>query len=176
MIDFMVIGLPRSGTTWAANWLTTDTVFCAHDPLYAHHYTDWNKAIALHAYRNGFVKVGVSCTGIWRWPDWVNEQQCPKVILHRDFDEVQDSLTQLDLPRLDDSAQEQLEQCLGFHVPFEDLFDPHLAANIWAHLTDSEFNEFRHSALVDYMVQPKFGALEPDPAVTRRLYDELSSI
>jgi len=25
MINFMIVALPRSGTTWAANWLTTDT-------------------------------------------------------------------------------------------------------------------------------------------------------
>jgi len=172
----MVIGLPRSGTTWAANWLTTDAVFCAHDPLYAHHYEDWNKSIGLHAYRNGFVKAGVSCTGIWRWSDWVNEQDCPKVILHRDFDDVQDSLTELGLPRLDDDAPYQLAQCVGLHAPFEDLFDSTAAAAIWAHLTDSEFNEFRHSALIDYSMQPKFESLAPDLAVTRRLYDELSSI
>lgn len=28
MLDFMIIGLPRSGTTWAANLLTTDAVLC----------------------------------------------------------------------------------------------------------------------------------------------------
>ena len=29
----MVIGLPRSRTTWMANWLTTTDTLCLHDPL-----------------------------------------------------------------------------------------------------------------------------------------------
>lgn len=176
MLDFMVIGLPRSGTTWAANWLTTDTVYCAHDPLYHYHYDEWNTRVALEAYRNGYVHAGVSCTGIWRWPAWVNAQPCAKLILERDFGEVQDSLTTLDLPRLDDSAVEQLNSISGFRLPYECLFDPRCARLVWEHLTGGEFNEMRHKALCEYMVQPKFEALQPDPEVTRKLYDELGNM
>ena len=32
-LDFAVLALPRSGTTWLANLLTTDTTLCRHDPF-----------------------------------------------------------------------------------------------------------------------------------------------
>ena len=29
---FFITGIPRSRTAWAANWLTTDTTLCFHEP------------------------------------------------------------------------------------------------------------------------------------------------
>ena len=34
MLDFMVVGLPRSGTAWLANWFTTERAMCWHEPLW----------------------------------------------------------------------------------------------------------------------------------------------
>ena len=53
MIDFMVIGLPRTGTTWASNWLTTDSTQCYHDPLYHTHYEDWDEKFSARDRKSG---------------------------------------------------------------------------------------------------------------------------
>ena len=63
MMDFIVTGLPRSGTTWVANWLTTDTTLCIHDPLYKYHLEDLDNIETNK-------KLGISCTAIWRAPEF----------------------------------------------------------------------------------------------------------
>ena len=40
MIDFMVLALPRSGTAWVANLLTTDTSLCIHEAFMDHSIDD----------------------------------------------------------------------------------------------------------------------------------------
>lgn len=85
MIDFMVIGLPRSGTAWAANWLTTDTTFCLHDPLAKYHHTELDGLVSDK-------RLGVACTGLWTQPEWLNAHPAKKVILHRPLEEINRSL------------------------------------------------------------------------------------
>jgi hypothetical protein len=81
VIDFIVVGLPRSGTAWAANWLTTDTTHCIHDPIAKHHHTELDDL-------SSSKHLGVSCTGLWRFPDWLNKHPAKKVILRRDRAEI----------------------------------------------------------------------------------------
>ena len=170
MLDFMIIGLPRSGTTWAANWLTTDTLHCLHDPLYTTHYSDWDTKLVIPGRATG-----VSCTGIWRWTDWLNQHPAHKVLLHRDLGEIADSMRAIGLPTLDLEAGEQLLQSVeGYHVDYADLFDPDVAETIWTYLTGQPFNKERHRELVNIEMQPKFSGLSVGPEVTRRLLEELS--
>lgn len=170
MLDFMIIGLPRSGTTWAANWLTTDASHCYHDPLYTKHYSDWDTGLVLPGRQ-----VGVSCTGIWRWADWLNQHPAHKVLLHRDLGEIAKSMLDIGLPELDLEEGERLLRSIdGLHVEFTDLFDPAAAETIWTYLTGLPFNVERHAELTHIEMQPKFSGLSVGPEVTRRLMDELS--
>jgi len=171
MIDFMVIGLPRSGTTWAANWLTTDATHCVHDPLYTTHYKDWD---VLLPHRAPGRSVGVSCTGIWRWPEWLNGHPARKVILHRDVNEVRQSLADIGLPPIERTAAQQLGEIQGLHVPYTDLFDPSRAHVIWSYLTDRPFNIARHREISAIEMQPEFSGLSVGHEVTRRLMEEIS--
>lgn len=172
MLDFMVIGQPRSGTTWASNWFTTDLIHCVHDPLYTTHYTDWDKEFSFYDKISG-----VSCTGIWRWPDWVNEHRSKKLIIHRDLQEIEQSMRELGLPIHDlEDAEQKLLSIRGIHIQMEELFDPAEAHLIWSLMTDIQFNKERHKALVDIEMQPKFSGLKVSPDVTRRLIDELTKI
>lgn len=166
MISFMVIGAPRSGTTWAANWLTTDSVHCIHDPLYHTHYEDWDKLEC-------GVPLGVSCTGIWRWPDWVNSHPSKKVILHRDIGEVDESLVSIGLPAI---GSADLGSIQGLHVNYLDLFEERAALEIWEYLIGPGFNRLRHQELRLIEMQPHFLGLSVGPDVTRRLRKELSCI
>ena len=160
-MDFMVIALPRSGTTWAANWLS-----CAHDPLYTAHYTDWDR---LHA------GSGVSCTGIWRWPEWVNAHPARKVILHRDAREVGASLHRIAKAAALKSTD--LDAIDGLHVPWTDLFDTDRAEVIWETLRPGErFDSQRHAALTSIKMEPNFATLPVDHALQRRLWSELSQV
>ena len=175
MLDFMIIGLPRSGTTWAANLFCTDRTLCFHDPLYTTHYQDWDTELPKRA--PVIAEVGVSCTGIWRWPDWLNEHPARKVILHRDLGDIADSMREIGLPEMDlEAAEEQLSSIIGLHVPHSDLFDEAKAGDIWRHLVRrANFNPPRHNLLVDIEMQPKFSGLTVGKHVTRRLMIELAS-
>lgn len=170
MIDFMIIGLPRSATTWAANWLTTDTTHCYHDPLYTTHYEDWD-GLAIPD-----VWTGVSCTGIWRWPDWVNGHPSRKLILHRELGEVNHSLLEIGLPPLSVDCQDILDRVIGLHVPFSDVFDPEKARDLWEYLSPTPFNPARHRELVKVEMQPQFSSLSVGEEVTRRLREELAAV
>lgn len=173
----MVIGLPRSGTTWAANWLTTDQSHCVHDPLYTTHYTDWETDGERFPRHRAGLRVGVSCTGIWRWPAWLNAHPARKVVLRRDLRAVRDSMRAIGLPEIEDGAQAAIDQVSGLHVPYTDLFNAAGAARIWAHLLPGlRFNADRHAELVQIEMQPHFAGLSVGPEVTRRLMDELSRI
>ena len=168
MIDFIIVGLPRSGTTWAANWLTTDKTHCYHDPLYTTHYEDWDaKAIPGKL-------TGVSCTGIWRWKEWLNAHPAKKIILHRDKGEINKSLRQIGLPEL--MEEDTLTDIIGMHVDFNDLFDPERAGAIWEYITGEPMNPHRHEELRLIEMQPQFTGLSVGADVTRRLRAELSSI
>lgn len=172
MIDFMVIALPRSGTTWAANWLTTDRVFCPHDPLYRVHYTDLDRAIRQRAEKR---VAGISCSGLWRWLDWVNAHPARKVVLHRDRDEVNESLAELGFPlsvsKRDADALHKVESAR--HFDYGSLFERHDAEAIWRYLTRLPFDSERHTELVQMSVEPRFDAVKRDPDVVNRLGQEL---
>lgn len=154
-VSFMVIGLPRSGTTWAANWLTQFSSLCIHDPLYRAHYTEWEYALGRNAQGK---TLGVSCTGVWRWPDWVNKYKARKLILHRDLGEIETSMSNLNMPSLDlIEAQKNLRQIDGMHVHWLDLFNPDTALHIWKHLiTDLPFSRPRHDELTMMKIEPMF--------------------
>lgn len=174
MLDFIIVGLPRSGTTWASNLFSTENVLCHHDPLYTTHYNDWDEALP-----KGVVKTGVSCTGIWRWPDWVNQHKSRKVILHRDLNEIEKSMRQIGLPPLDfPSAEKQLQSLKGLHIDYTDLFNSKKCCDIWNYLLEGAvpFGVERHKLLIDIEMQPKFAGLTVGKDVTRKLMIELASI
>lgn len=168
MIDFIIVGLPRCGTTWAANWLTTDQAHCFHDPLYTKHYSEWD-SMAIPGRLTG-----VSCTGIWRWPDWLNAHPARKIILHRDLAEINASLEQIGLPAVGPADERQLASIIGMHVPFEDLFSIAGAEAIWDFATGGlPVNRERHEELRLIEMQPQFSGLSVGREVTRRLREEL---
>lgn len=171
MLDFMVIALPRSGTTWAANWLITDATFCAHDPLWTVHYTDFDTAIKAKA---GGRLAGISCTAIWRWPQWLAKHPARKLILHRDINEVRGALTAANIPLVERAAADQIAALDGRHIEWSDLFDPARAEKIWDWLTAGlPFDKARHAELVQLKIEPQQNAVKRDLALNARIADEL---
>lgn len=175
MLEFMVIGLPRSGTTWAANWLMTGQTFCVHDPLWRHHYSDLDDAVVARA---GGRKAGISCSGVWMWLDWVNAHPARKVIVHRDLADIRKSLDIVGMSHAmpDEDAPRYLKRIEGQHIHYDDLFKIDSAEAIWSFLTDGlPFDRERHIELTQTAVQPKFDVLQKNERVLKRLGVELSN-
>lgn len=150
MINFMVLGGPRSGTTWAANWLTTNETVCLHDPLLEYPIE--------HLHRLTFPggrRFGISCTASMLYPDWVNMQKCPKVVLHRDIGEINASLRSLGLVELIPARHEARLDAVknAMHIPYEYLFHPK-GAKIISKYLDVPFDVVRHDILTQMRVEP----------------------
>lgn len=160
MISFMIIGLPRSGTTWAANWLTTERSLCLHDPLFEYHYDQLDK---IECDRT----LGVSCTGLWNFTDWLNRHPARKVILHRSLTDVNASLEECGMPRLGASVLPLLSAVKGMHVEWTEIFDK--PEPIHDFLLGDGFDAIRHAELRKMHVEPDFTELRVNREVSLRL-------
>jgi hypothetical protein len=161
----MVLGLPRSGTAWAANWLTTDRSLCLHEPLFERHYEDIDGIVSDKV-------LGVACTGLPAFPSWVNAHPARKVILHRDRGEIDESLEALgfdgDLGHID------LDQIEGLHVHWLDLFERPDA--VWSHVfPDWALDVERHAMLRRLRVQIDFEEVVVNKDATARVVREMVS-
>ncbi len=164
MIEFMIIAAPRSGTTWASNWLTTDSTLCLHDPLLS-----WTKEQldGLQSERT----MGIACTAIGMFPQWLDAHPARKVILHRDLDEVDASLERIGMTPVGRYWSGVLGQLNGLHVPWRNLFDD--PAPIYEYLLQRPFDAERHAYLRDINIQPNFQTLHIDRAATGRLMRDM---
>ena len=148
-MQFAVFGLPRSGTTWAANWLTDGGAICLHDPIGDYAPTE---LAALDLGRPW----GVSCTGLWVFD--VVPEGVPVVILERDEDERYASVAEIgfDVPEgFRAWERERFARVKGLRVPFADLFNEAGARRIWGHLRQGEpFDVLRWRMLRDVRVEP----------------------
>lgn len=167
MIQFMVIGAPRSGTAWAANWLTTDHFHCLHDPLMHHHWADWDKLEVGHK------ALGIACTGVAVVaPHFLKQHPARKVIVHRPISDINRSLTRLRLSMLSVQAwEEALNAVPGMHVNWLDLFEK--PRPIWEYLTGQPLDEERHRALARLHVELHPLRAAPDPKLWQRLVKEI---
>jgi hypothetical protein len=137
----MVLGMPRSGTTWAANWLTTDTTLCIHDPL-ARYLV--NQLDAIQSQKT----LGVSCTGLALMPEWLNAHPARKVILRRPYAEVKASL---DGQGFVGFQPIDLDSIQGVHCNWLDIFTN--PKPIYEFLTDKPFDAERHAELAQMNIQ-----------------------
>ena len=112
MIDFMVLSAPRSGSAWAANWLTTDKSLCFHGLQRTVHHTQWDTLTSERV-------LGVSDPSVCFFSEWLNKHPARKVILHRDKAEIQASLG-AEEPIADESWG--LDKRNGMHVHWRELF------------------------------------------------------
>jgi hypothetical protein len=163
----MVIGAPRSGTAWAANWLSTGEQLCLHDPLWDRHYTEFD-AIE-------HPRLGIACTAMARFHPWVNKHPAPKVILHRTPDLVNDSLVRLGLPPCPQQLFLDLWKIRGLHVEWTDLFNEN-AANLHAHLKLGPFDAARHGLLRDMRITANWQERQrrQNPEVVARIVKEMA--
>lgn len=169
MIKFMVLGAPRSGTAFAANWLTTDNTLCYHDPLFRWHFDQLDKI-------ESDKDLGVSCTGLALIPHFTRKHPAMKVILHRPAEEISASLQRIGLPPLAPGWDKALHDIDGLHVSWMDLFDPVGARRIYERLLDRRFDADRHRELVDLNVQTNFCTVNVNKIQTARLFKDLQNV
>jgi hypothetical protein len=148
VIDFLVLGLPRSGTTWLANWLTSAGALCLHDPFARLLPED------VEAQRPDGQRLGVSCTGAFMLPSWIAQQDCPTAIIERDPAACDRSLSKIRLPAAS-YLRPALDATAGRRWAFADLWDEDRAAELWAFLRpDAPFDSPRYRLLRAMRVEP----------------------
>lgn len=158
-VDFIVLGLPRSGTTWLANLLTTDHSLCLHDPF---------RMLPEQWPRDGRT-FGVSCTGGYLMPKWLDVQTCPVAVIERDPAACDASLARMGLGAVGVLAPE-LDRVKARRWRFADLWNEERARELWAYLLpDVRFDAVRYRLLRDMQVQPHQRTWTPDASVLREL-------
>ena len=143
-MKFLIVGLPRSGTSWAANLMMANGEICIHDPL-AKIYPD--ELLNMD--------VGAACTGMWLFPSIINEAKCPTVVIERDLESVNASLYEMGLPTIAPDQAAMLGNVEGYRIKYKDLFNYDKANEMFAYLTGRELCMARHSLMCEMNVQHK---------------------
>lgn len=147
-LDFIVLGLPRSGTSWIANWLTTDRTLCLHDPF--------AQGLPKHWPRDERRR-GISCTLAYMLDGWLDRFDCPVAVIERPESERHASLSRAGMtPHRERAAIDRaFAQVRGRRFAFADLWNEVRAAELWAHLLPGlAFDALRYRQLVRVQVQP----------------------
>lgn len=165
----MVLGTPRSGTTWLANLLTTDSTLCLHDPLIEH------TPAQLDVMQIPGKKLGIADTAALTARDWVVGHPAKKIVLWRDVKEVNVALGALGFRALDSVAM----RGLAFEVPrariyhWESIFHPKYAKEI-CDFFNVPWDVYRHQELIKMNIQPQFSKLPVDPAAIREFVQRVA--
>lgn len=154
MFAFRIFALPRSGSTWVANWLTDGRSLCWHDPC------EWAYPEDIERWAAGFsMPAGICCTGSWvhDWP----LPAVPTFALERPVGEVQDSLQRLGLPRLPERLLEAFAALPYPRVTLERLLDPEGASELYRTILPGlQFDKLRHGWLAKMNVQPSVAEID----------------
>jgi len=122
MMDFIIYGLPRSGTAWASAWLTTERTICWHDPL------TYCAPEGLDKLESSKMYKGIADTFGWLLEDRPEK----KLILVRDPDEINASLVKIGLDPLSDWLIRRFNEVPGKRVIWKDLWNN--PEDIWHYL------------------------------------------
>lgn len=159
-LDFIVLGLPRSGTTWLANWLTTERSLCLHEPFSYGMPAAW----PMDERRRG-----ISCTASYLMRDWLDHYHCPTAIIERDPAACDASLDAMGLPGTA-PVYRAFARAEGRRFAFESLWHEDGARALWDFLLPGvPFDALRYRVLQDMQVQPHMGKWMPDMATLSTL-------
>lgn len=143
MIDFMVLGLPRSGTAWISNLLTTDTTVCIHEAF------EFNSLSEI----DEMGVQGICETSAFMHIDEINAHHARKLIIERPFVEIQESCKALGFPELPPLVIDLMDQIKGYRISFKDLFNYDIMAEAYYYLLRKELNQERHRMLCQMNIQ-----------------------
>jgi hypothetical protein len=162
VIDFIVLGLPRSATTWLSVWLTTERSLCLHDPFSTALPEEWHRDAR---------RFGISCTGAYLFPKWLARHECPVAIIERDGETVDAALARL-FGSADTSAlRAALAQVDGRRFAFESLWHEDNARDLWAFLLPGvPFDAMRYRQMTQIQIQPHLGKWRFDPRIAHEMH------
>lgn len=146
MIDFMVISLPRSGSAWLANLLTTDDSICLHESFIDHSIAD------LHEMKHDGL-LGISETSAAFIDDAI-AYSCKKLIVKRPIAEINGSLISIGLfAAFDKDSENALNNIEGYSINFKDIFDFDEMSKAYMYLLGKEMCKQRHTMLCKMNIQ-----------------------
>jgi hypothetical protein len=144
MIDFMVLALPRSGTAWVANLLTTDTSLCIHEAFMDHSIDDLDN-------RSYDGMLGIAETSAFTKVDEINQHSAKKLVIERPLNEVNESIAELGFKTM--LSYDLMIQLKGYRIAFKDLFNYDIMAEAYYYLLRKELNQERHRMLCQMNIQ-----------------------
>jgi len=166
-LDFIVLAYPRSGTTWLANWLTTDHSLCLHDPWAIGTPETWLPHFNLNF-------SGISCTVSALLPEWLQGYSCPIAIIERDRRDCDASLAAAGLMVPGEVVTAALDDVNARRFAFDALWTEDGARALWAHLLPHlPFNAKRYRLLRGMQIQPTPDQLAADVAGAERTFSDL---
>jgi hypothetical protein len=140
----MIIALPRSRTTWLANFLTTEKTFCFHDPL-AEMYS-YKEVLNLNTDR----LTGIADTGIG-WFD-TSIFDCRKLIIERPVSDVNKEMSSLLGQEIDlTPLWANMQRIEALRVPFDQINER--LEEIWTYCTELPYDALRAEYLINMNVQ-----------------------
>ncbi len=152
-LDFIVLGLPRSATTWLANWLTTERSLCLHEPFSYGMPAAWPIDERLR---------GISCTAAYLMRGWLENYDCPTALIERDPVACDASLRAIGLPGTAPITR-LFNQADGRRFAYESLWHEEGARELWNFLLPHvPFDRLRYRLLQDMQIQPHMGKWMPD--------------
>lgn len=116
-------------------------------------------------------RLGVSCTGLALFPEWVNAHPARKIILHRPLSEVDRSLIEIGMTPISEHWEGVLDKINGVHLDWREMFVRPQA--IYEFLLDLPFDPERWALLREFNTQPHFAGLTMNREATSRLMNEL---
>jgi hypothetical protein len=161
-LAYRIFSLPRSGSSWVANWLTDNRTICWHDPC------EWAFPSDIERWAAGMsLPAGICCTGSWVHSDWV--PAVPTFMLVRPVSEVQESLQRIGLPPLPDKLIDEFEALPFPRVSLKKLLTKKGAEELFRSiLPGMPFDWARHACLVKMNVQPTAAEIDRVKAAIHR--------
>lgn len=146
MVRYMIIGMPRSRTTWFANLFTTGSSICMHDAFGYYNLDQLN-----NMYKDKYF--GISDTSIYLAGDiYLNKIPIKKVIIHRSQRDIEASMG-------GSVFKKDMRGINGLHVDYDDIDDR--IEEIWNYCLNIPFDKDRYEILKSMNVQPHFEGLTP---------------
>jgi hypothetical protein len=146
MIDFMVLALPRSGTAWVANLLTTDTSLCIHEAFMDHSIDDLDT-------RSYDGMLGIAETSAFIRADELNLHSAKKLIIDRPFDEINNSIVKLGFKAMPSYSADLMIRLKAYRIAYKDLFNYDIMAEAYYYLLRKELNQERHKMLCQMNIE-----------------------
>ena len=146
MIDFMVLALPRSGTAWIANLLTTDSSLCIHEAFMDISIDDLDN-------RPYDGMLGIAETSAFTKVDEINQHSAKKLVIERPLNEVNESIAELGFKAMPSYSADLMIQLKGYRIAYKDLFNYEIMSEAYYYLLRKELNQERHKMLCQMNIQ-----------------------